>query len=375
MAELVLHIGTIKTGSSFLQRYLSTNVSTLERSGWNYPDFLGHENHRVLCLPFEEVVTIDHVQRSMVDSASRARSADRWAQQFSEHVKPGQRWIITAERFSSRLQSPTEVQAAVGFLRRFFDDITVVVFFRRQEFVLPSAYSQFVKASGSRDWSWEFCEMRLPAFDYDAMYQRWSEAVGPDNIRAVPYLESSKRDPGKLLTEFAAASGIVIGPGWVTPTESKANSSLSAEGIALMKAINPYVPRLNPDNSSNRTQRQKVIERVMDLTQGLSFRPGPEVVDRLTQYYLSSNEQLVSRLPTDQAWQEWLDQPAGGDGHAVEVPDISADRVAELMVALSEPAGPVAWGRAETRPVPLRRIVIERLADRRHARVLHSRRP
>lgn len=368
MAKLVLHIGTKKTGTSFLQRYLSSNRAVLRASGWMYPDFLRNENHLSLALPFEEKVTNEHRQRSLFDAQSRARSADRWAQQLSEQVKADQRWIITSEHFSSRLQSPTEVQDAVDFLRRFFDDITVVVFFRRQEFVYPSSYSQSIKAGDVLEWGWEYCEKHLKEYDYDAMYERWRNAVGTASLHALPYFESYKRDTGAFLSQFGSASGIDFGPDWMIPKESKANRSLSAEGVVFLRAINPYVPRLNVDNSSNNRHRQIVIERVMELTEGPSFHPGPEFIDRLTHCYLGSNERLVSRLPESNLWQEWLDQSVELSKSESGDVQVSASRVAELMVALSEPTGPVAWGQPDGKPLRLRQLASERLTARRRSR-------
>lgn len=369
MAELVLHVGTKKTGTSFLQRYLSSNLAVLRASGWMYPEFLRNENHLSLALPFEEKVTNEHRQRSLFDASSRARSADRWARQLREHVKPGQKWIITSEHFSSRLQRPEEVQDAVDFLHKFFDDITVVMFFRRQEFVYPSSYSQSIKAGDVLPWGWEYCEKHLNEYDYDSMYGRWSGSVGVEKVHALPYFESYKRDTGEFLSKFGSASGIDFGPKWVVPKESKANRSLSAEGVVFLRAINPYVPRLKADDSSNNRRRQIVIERVMELTEGPSFHPGPEFIDRLTQCYLNSNASMVSRMPDSHSWQAWLDQPVGQSNSDSGEAQMSASRVAELMVALSEPIGPVAWGQPDGRPLRLRQLASERLAARRRSKV------
>lgn len=365
MAELVLHIGTKKTGTTFLQRYLQVNRPMLKRAGWTYPDFLGDANHMALALPFEERITKDHQTRSMLDGRGRARAAERLGAQLSKRVRPGQRWIITSEQFSSRLQSPAQVQAAAGFLRKYFDEITVVVFFRRQEFVFPSIYSQRVKAGGHQRWSWRFCERRLPELDYDAMYRRWSDCVGAANIVALPYFEADKRNAGQLLAAFGSASGIEFGPDAVMPTESRANRSLSAEGIAFLRAINRYVPPIGPDGTPNHRQRSKVLEGVMELTPGPSFNPGPDVIDRVTAAYERANDRLLTHLPQDGAskalWAQWLGQSPQTAEQVAEV-DISADRVVQLMVALAGPGGPVAWGRADGKPLHQR--ALDRLVDR-----------
>lgn len=357
MAELVLHIGTKKTGTTFLQRYLRANVAELQKVGWTYPEFFNDENHIALVLPFQHKVTRYHKERSMIDAKSKAQSAEQWAAILAERVKPDARWIITSENFSSRLQSAPEVHDVFTFLRRFFDTITVVVSFRRQDFVFPSLYAQSVKANGYTNWSWEFCQRHLAKFDYYAMYQRWSAAFGSHNLHSLPYLESSKTDNAQILARFAVASGIEFGPDWEMPTEAIVNPSLSAEGIAFLRAVKPAVPRWNLDNSSNQGQRQLGITRLMELTPGPSFRPGPEVIDRLTHYYSNSNADLLEKLPHDDLWQEWLGQPKSSTEHQSAVPGISSQRVDELMLALSGPGAPVDWVRVDPAPKRLRRRI------------------
>ncbi|MGV1080596.1 MAG: hypothetical protein ACOYD1_12225 [Candidatus Nanopelagicales bacterium] len=63
------------------------------------------------------------------------------------------------------------------------------------------------------------------------------------------------------------------------------------------------------------------------------------------------------------AWDKRL-QSAAEAPRSVDVPGISPARVAELMVALSEPQGPVAWGRVDSKPLLLGQFVRERLGDR-----------
>lgn len=268
--------------------------------------------------------------------------------------------------FSTRLQAADEVQNAVNFLRRFFDDITVVLFVRRQEFMFPSVYSQSVKNGFSPRWSWEFCQKRLSQVDYQAMYDRWHGADGVTEVVVAPFLESDKANTTHLLDQFSSATGIEFGPGWVMPPEFHSNLSLSAEGIAFLRVVNPYIPMMRADKSSNRYQRELVIERLMELAPGPSVRPDADLVARIVEHYEPSNQALVHELvddnSPDEAWQSWLVPPQVAA--PVDVPDISPARVAELMVALSEPHGPVAWGRVDSKPLLLGQFVRERIGER-----------
>jgi hypothetical protein len=148
------------------------------------------------------------------------------------------------------------------------------------------------------------------------------------------------------------------------PPRDDANASLSAEGIAFMRVVNPYLPFLRPDDRSNYTLRQAAIGKVMALTPGPNFHPGPEVLDQITEHYAAGNAALVEALGDGPEWADWLAQPIHSGKPPVAVPQIRPERVAELMVAISEPDGPVAWGRPAGRPVRVKELV--RDAGRRY---------
>lgn len=268
MARLVLHIGTKKTGSTLIQALLAQNRDRLSSTGWSYPDFLQKRNHAEFALIFQPRITETHRHYGLTSAAkitARRRELDG---QLSKLVTSRSKWIITSEYFSSRLITDVQVAEAVGFLRNHFDEIEVVVALRRQEFVLPSVFSQKVKTGFPSVWSKEFCEKQRSAIDCERLVDRWARVVGRDSISAIPYLEAKKADPGWLIGMFAEASGIPIDESWTTPPRSDANRSLSAE----------------------------------------------------------------EKTP-------------------VAVPEIDASRAVALMVAMSEPAGPIAWGQPGGRPL------------------------
>ncbi len=364
MAQLVLHIGTKKTGTTLLQNSLAKNLEKLQAAGWSYPDFLEHRNHSVLALPFQRNITDLHHRYEIASPEQIKAKLAMISKNFNKQVKPDSTWIITSEYFSSRLQSDEEVEDVITFLRRFFDRIDVVVAFRRQEFVFPSVYSQRTKEDWPATWSWEFCEKHLPTLEYPSMFDRWNSAAGVDSVSTIAYLEEHKRDGMWLLKQFGAATGIPMNESWTIPDDSAANRSLSAEGIAFLNLVNPYVPRKKSDGSSNMFLRRALIKRVAELTPGASFKPGVEVIDRITENYYASNRELVSRLPANDMWAQWLDQDARTMETQGEVPALDAGRAIELMVAMAEPNGPISWGRVDAKPPRMQEFLSERLRKR-----------
>ncbi|MFT6563824.1 MAG: hypothetical protein ACJAY5_000564 [Actinomycetes bacterium] len=351
MATLFLHIGTHKTGSTYLQNYLRTNVAGLREEGWSYPDFIRSANHLSLPFIFEGTITPLYHVVGMGDAEAIEARKQLWVEGLSANVTPTSRWIITSEFFSQRLNRPDQVQPLIDFLRQYFDEIVIVGYARRQEYVLPSIYSQDAKAGRQPQWSWEFCRKRLATNDHNAMFDVWSNAVGVDEVRILPFLEANKSDTRALLDQFSEVTGIVFPPHGEEPSRRKSNRSLSVEGIAFVSAINPHLPLVKEDGTTNRPFRGRVMERVTKLTPGPSFNPADDVIEMVHDHYQVSNQAFVDKLPPSPLWDEWLAQPIHNDKPQALVPTLTAERTVELMIALSQPKGIVAWGRPDKRPV------------------------
>lgn len=364
MARLVLHIGTKKTGTTLIQNFLLQNRERLRAASWSYPDFLASRTHGALAFPFQRELTQGHQRHGMATPEDVDVKIEELGRNLERDVQTGSTWIVSSEHFSSRLQTTEEVQKAVTFLRRFFDHIDVVVAFRRQEFVLPSVYSQRLKEGFAASWTWDFCQRELPTLDYSAMYDRWTSANGVDRVRAIPYLEANKRDDTYLLRSFGDVTGIPIDDSWSGLNAVAKNRSLSAEGIAFLQIVNGYVPRTNPDGSSNLVMRQEMVERVAELTSGPPFRIDRNLLEQISTSCEESNRELIAKMPLNPQWKEWINQDTGRLATRGRVPDIDPQRAVELMVELAVPNGPASWGRVAAKPPRLREVMAERVRNR-----------
>jgi len=340
VSEVVLHIGMKKTGTTVLQNYLKANVEVLKEHGWKYPEFNGNRNHLNFAVPFQRKISAFHVMKGLEDPAGRQKFIDDLGAALEQRVEPGDRWVMTSEFFSSRLVSHEEVADAIAFFRQYFDKVTVVVFFRRQEFILPSTYSQSVKDGDSPRWGWAYCSRRLESFDCLGVYERWSAAVGPENVVAIPYSESFKSDSLAVRRHFGDATGIEMTEEF-TAEAGVENRSLTSEGIEFLRVINPCIPRLTKDRKSNLPLRAKAVERVMEITRDSDkfVADGPTLV-QVADHYRASNAELVRRLGGGPEWDEWLAQTFDSKSVGSRT-RISRRRLNELITLTSEPAGPV----------------------------------
>ena len=365
----VLHIGTKKTGTTYLQNLLINNQQVLADAGWTYPDFLDRRNHLTIALPFaaNKDTEIHRAQELTTEEANAALVAE-FDKQFTALVKPGDKWVFSSEFFASRLKTQAEVGACVGFLRKYFDEVKVVVYYRRPEFMVPSTYSQSVKEGLSRDLDMGYVERHRNDYAHLELLTGWQDVVGAANVTARPYLERFRSDSRAMVDDFCAAVGIEPKTDWVEPTESASNHSLGTEGLQVLRTINFYFPR--PGTTYTRPivrQRAAVARRVQATTGGGKVGLTEVMTTALLAKFEQSNKELTAHV-SGPGWDEWLNQPAPTPvgpmpitmtnaqiaaaiiGIVDREEKISAAFVAQIIARLSKPAGVVDWNDPKGHP-------------------------
>ena len=309
----VLHIGTKKTGTTYLQNLLINNQQVLADAGWTYPDFLDRRNHLTIALPFaaNKDTEIHRAQELTTEEANAALVAE-FDKQFTALVKPGDKWVFSSEFFASRLKTQAEVGACVGFLRKYFDEVKVVVYYRRPEFMVPSTYSQSVKEGLSRDLDMGYVERHRNDYAHLELLTRWQDVVGAANVTARPYLERFRSDSRAMVDDFCAAVGIEPKTDWVEPTESASNHSLGTEGLQVLRTINFYFPR--PGTTYTRPivrQRAAVARRVqampITMTNAQIAAAIIGIVDREEKISAAFVAQIIARLSKPAGVVDWND--------------------------------------------------------------------
>lgn len=349
MATATLHIGTMKTGTTYLQGLLQKNPERLADQNWLLPDFLP-SNHMAFPLSFAAQISTQHQVRGMFDDATRADYASRLhaavEKQITSSPTPSreQKWIISSEQYMMRLRSQREVVDAIKFLLELFDSVSVVVFFRRGEFILPSLLSQRIKDGwSSPSWDWDFCEDLLSQLDPIKLLNRWGGAVGEENVTAVPYLESYKSDSHTFLSATSQATSIKFDDSWIQPQPVSANRSLSAEAMGFLALANQHIPRRVVGEPRVSLLNQKLKTKLTEISDPALFVPDQGTLDRVTDYCAESYGELLRRFPGDSRWQTWIDQAPQGALEATPI-TLSAERALELAVEVASPNGPVWWG-------------------------------
>lgn len=191
---MYLHIGTHKTGTSSIQMALHTHREELLKAGVLYPQLADAYNHRELAVFLQSPGGEDNLKNWFNGVANKVKnfsinkiiiSAEAlYFFKISELIrKEGGKshFIISREYYLDRLR---KLKSAIpdGF------NIKVIVYLRRQDSFIESAYYQIVKGSGIFTGSIHDAVEDLSVYmDYDFVLNLWAEVFGKENILVRAY--------------------------------------------------------------------------------------------------------------------------------------------------------------------------------------------
>lgn len=170
----VLHVGTMKTGTSTIQAWLGDNRDALAQEGWFYPGWP--------C-------------RGSAQIAATVQKMDK-----------GQNLIISDEglwHFSPDRSNTDEIAEA---LKSF--DITVLVYFRRPDQFLEAWFKQGLKTGTNLAGIGAFLRSGLTsARQFEQHLDRFVDLFGRDHVKIAPY-ERSQWKNANILDDFLARAGL-----------------------------------------------------------------------------------------------------------------------------------------------------------------------
>lgn len=226
-----IHIGTRKSGTSFLQKALRGSVPALREQDLDltYHTRKGHVERQLE--PFRE-----YAAGGSAD-ASRA-SVEEMIDRISR--RPESRHLITLEDLSEQPEKVADLM--VGPLKDF--DVHIIVTARHWGKTIPSEWQQIVKERKQvtyRDFL-DAIRDRTPAAeqflarqDLPAILQRWGRLVPAERVHVIAVPPSSRAE-GTLMELFCGLIG--IDPTTLAVPGGDVNTSISLEQAELLRRVN-----------------------------------------------------------------------------------------------------------------------------------------
>jgi hypothetical protein len=242
-ARLILHIGTEKTGSTAIQRFLSSQRDWLALQGYRVPHSLGAVEHRRFSLFFYQpgqkddltyTEGLDHLSHE-----EREAAINLWQHQLDEEISrtQDQSWIISSEHIHSRiLHSENCMEVMSAFIKNRFDDVLVIVYLREPLNAALSLWSTAVLNGAA------LADLPLPDNEYwhrlcchrstTDQLEKWF----PGHFQPRLFTPESWID-GDVIRDFSIATGIDLPSDYQTSTQ-RANTSLSWLSLSLIARLN-----------------------------------------------------------------------------------------------------------------------------------------
>lgn len=374
VSKVLLHIGTGKTGTTTLQNTLATNRSALAHRGWVYPELSNDQNQSLVPMLFMERSWARNLNIPVRTEDGLNQSRRQVESVFDNGVTSQSQWLLSSEYFGS-MSKPVQIQAVVDFLGRWFDEIEVVAYFRRQDHLLPSLFSEAYRTWPLRQFaadpgfasSTRIDSTVVAAFagllDYQRLLAPWVDALGEPNVHARMFLESYKSNPDVLVDDFMSlieVSDLSIGSGSSAGRPARAsNTSLTAEAIAMVRRLAPTIVDLLRDPTAvdaASTPEVVALRRYVDRdapadTEGVFARgafnaalvaatSGPQLeiatgtAANVVESYTAANDYLRVLCRDDALWSRWIDQPPPSGG-VIDLPMLDGQRFGEILAGLN----------------------------------------
>lgn len=300
--RLRLHIGTEKTGTTTIQRFLALNRDILMTSGVLVPASLGETNHRLLPAMVNNSDFVDDFfrARGLLDRATRDAEKLRWRSNFLTEISrsDAECCVISSEHLQSRLRTIEEVQRLRDLLKERFTEVRIVLYIRHPITTAISLHSTAIKygATGAT-----VPPPNNPYFNNVVNHERtirlWRDVFRGDDFCVRLFGRNSFRN-GDLVEDFISACSL---PELDYKRPSLENESLSLLGLEVLRRINKNAKQFfNEDKwNSSRDSLVKFFERFFSV--GPKFFPSKAIVDSYNLEFKKSDEWVRANFFPDRA--------------------------------------------------------------------------
>ncbi|EPM6358486.1 hypothetical protein ACTN5O_001259 [Campylobacter jejuni] len=279
-----VHIGTPKTGTTSIQKFLSDNRELLLKQNALYVKSLERKNQHWV---FYDIVKACYDSNlfdiRLIKNGFYKNLLEKLQQELKENET--KKIIFSTEAITWMFNTKKQIEFLKNFLMQLgFSKIYIVVFFRQQSKAVVSAMSENVKGNQKIIYNSIVANhCKIHTFDYKWICQQYSEIFGKKNL-IIRLFDTSEFYQGDLLKDFICSIGLNWDHDFILPF--KQNESLNLLGMELKDRLNIY---LN-DTSYGTDIFLKTVEFFTFLDHPLKFQPKKEIIQAYMDYFEESNE-------------------------------------------------------------------------------------
>lgn len=239
MSSLFLHIGMPKAASSTIQNFLYVEKDTLHEYGLGSCHFLGRRNNRL-------IYSLVKALAGREDSAFNARGlktkkeVEKFASGIRNKIEHNfcdlkvKDVVLSCEQLASF--DSVEIDILRSLLSKYFSEIKIICYFRRQDLYAVSRYSTQVISGRSVFFHDKFCfpDPSQASLNYVKIIEKWSSVFGSDSVivRTLDPIYLHKND---VVKDFLYSIGCPLD---MSSSPYSVNESLSAAMLEAVRRVN-----------------------------------------------------------------------------------------------------------------------------------------
>ncbi len=243
MKRLLIHIGTMKTGTSSIQECLISSIPAFKEQNIFYFAEMHHNNHSFSPL-FKSRPEASYDWKKnygTTDVKSKVQQLKRHWTDLWEEIEEGTA-VVSSETMS--FYGLPDIKRLHTFVSPLFDEIRIIIYFRDPGRYIPSMLQQDIKNGYTpSDKSFlEYYQGREIEIKYKEQLSRWIKIFGQENVVVRPFQPKSFRNGSLEMDFFYHGCGVDIRP--ETLTVSRRNESLSLESAIFLYELNKKYPTI-----------------------------------------------------------------------------------------------------------------------------------
>jgi hypothetical protein len=290
---IYIHIGSPKTGTKSIQRYLESNEERLYQDGYLVPKTSRRHlaNHTLLtnyCIRFDHITEI-----SILNDIWTKKELKKFRRVFRKKLRDeiqhfhGNHIVFSNEQCYEKLKTVEELEKLKALFQGLDYQIKIIVYIREQTDMLCSFYSAKMKQGKTYliDQPSEFAQKTI--YDYNQKLKLWEEVFGIKNIM-LRVFDREKLYDQDIVSDFCYA---IQFPRY-DDEAIRMNTSLNAKQCEYLRIVNEYIPHFR--NYSVNENRAGLVELVAEAKVD-----SPAISTWISKDYLcvyeESNKELINR--------------------------------------------------------------------------------
>ena len=287
--ECIIHIGTMKTGTTTLQRFFRRNIPTLTKKGILYPKTLGKQTHVLLtALALGNEKKNNQMRILEKNNIKSSNFYNEISNSFEQEIKTGnyKNLLLSSESMSLLLNTTEEIHSLKKFLDKFCSTYKIVVYLRSQHELAISNFSTNCKHQAKEINFFPEAAIKKGFFNYEGLLDNWEKVFGFENIMPRIFSQDELLD-GDIKKDFCN----IFGWNWEKFEDTKNfNESINADAQRFLLEINKFIPMI----VGNKLYRYRgnLAQLVSLNNKGEGLLPTRKDTEEFLELFEKSNERL-----------------------------------------------------------------------------------